>query len=472
MMPLQQIPKKILLGTVTILLLLKIILWIIFPDAGNDGPIYLSHTFSVLNGTPFLNNFLSEYIHVFNFPYLFGFINAPFYFIFSGTMFQGYSIFIWNILWIILFLYGSYILLKKSDKAILNIFFISLAFLVNTYTYSVRSEIFILPFFVLLQFQYEEAFIKGKPLFIYLAVPLTITVIGLMHPVAGLLACIFTLLFAIDKQIKFWKIAGMFLICGCFIVIFYLPVILIDVQSWKDNFLQVGYLQREHSVTDLAPLFKYISYNPLLFFLFFLVFVNSKNLYREILYWVFFGIVICYFHQSYYYQYLFAFLVWRIKETGSLNYTGWIWKLAAFFFVYGFSIVYILPFFQFTENQSYVQTYKNIEQYLVTNVAKFPQKKIWVPGDAAMPVLDKANVRLHWEYVLDYKKTMNKVDTSSVFFITHLNQAAYIKQYAFEPGVHLSMQQILAPVKGLITISPGFVRSDSLGLWQINVLNN
>src|SRR4051795_6210530 len=95
--PYQYSQKKTMI-LITVLLLLKIFFWSILPDTGADGPIYLSHTFSVLHGEPFHNSFLQEYIPVFNFPYLYGFINAPFYFLFTGTSMLGFSIFLWNII--------------------------------------------------------------------------------------------------------------------------------------------------------------------------------------------------------------------------------------------------------------------------------------------------------------------------------------------------------------------------------------
>src|ERR1700752_1658378 len=138
--------SRIFLGLITILLSFKIVLWIIYPDTGMDGPIYLSHTFSVLQGRPFHNYFLEEVLPVFNFPYMYGFLNAALYLPFTGTPFLGYSIFFWNIFFILLFLFFCSLVYRHDSRKNEKITLITFAFILNFYSYTLRSEVFILPF--------------------------------------------------------------------------------------------------------------------------------------------------------------------------------------------------------------------------------------------------------------------------------------------------------------------------------------
>jgi hypothetical protein len=466
--PYQYSQKKIVI-LITVLLLLKIFLWSVLPDTGADGPIYLSHTFSVLHGEPFHNSFLQEYIPVFNFPYLYGFINAPFYFLFTGTSMLGFSIFFWNIIWVVLFIYGCARMLSNDSQMNLKFGLLSFAFVLNLYSYSLRSEVFILPFFVLLYACLEKAVVKHKTVSLFLGVPLLITIIGLMHPVAGVLACVFTFLYLLDKKVGFAKIVLLFAANGVLVALMYLPVIWIDITAWKQNFLQIGYSERTHSFTDLSPFLKYISYNPVILVISFLVFANAKNIYQEIICWLLFFVVICYFHQSYYYHYLFAFLLWRVKETAISIPPRWIKFSYTMLIMAGAFVVFILPALQLAENLSYSNAYKNINRKIKDNVLAHPNKKVWVPGNYAMQILDKKNVRLHWPYLLDYKETMRKIDTSSVLYVTQQSQMEYINKLPLAQGEHLVIKQIIAPVKGLVTVSRSFKRSESIGLWEVDV---
>src|SRR4029078_7645010 len=85
---------SLLLG---LLLLLKLSLFIYFPMPNTDGPWSLSQTFSILNGHFFESTFAHSYMGFYNLPYMGCLLNVPFYFLFSNTSLQVYSIFLVNI---------------------------------------------------------------------------------------------------------------------------------------------------------------------------------------------------------------------------------------------------------------------------------------------------------------------------------------------------------------------------------------
>jgi hypothetical protein len=458
-----------------VLLYLFLLLWqctyyALFPNPGADGPIYLSHTFSVIQGYPFKNFFLEEYIRTFNFPYLYGFFNAPFYFLFKDSNFQVYSIFLWNIVWIILFLYGCYLTLKRGTSFLGKFTIISIAYLVSVYTNTLRSETFILPFFILLQFLLCKTFQFHQKVSEFLYAPLLLSIIGLMHPVAGVYGCVFAFLFAIDKKIPISKLIYFFLLCVVYTVILYLPVVMVDFDSWKLNFFQRGFIERTHTLTDIFVFLKYVSLNPSIIILVAVCILNTESIYKEIAYWIVIYFTIAFFHQSYYFQYLFSFALWRFSVLNSFKVplvlkTGFLAVV-----LYSISVTYFLRMFQIAENYQYAKTFRQILYYLKDSGNENPDRKVWVSGELAMPIINKPNAKLHWPFIVNYKMTMQPIDSSSVFYLDNIHQLDYIKQYYFIKNAYLEINEIIKPVKGLVTVSWNGKRSDSLGLWEVKVL--
>src|ERR1700704_2147824 len=91
--------NKYLLFSLLVLVLWKIILFIVFPFPGIDGVWSLSHTLSILRGNFFKSEFGHSFLEVFNYPYLFGLINVPFY---ARMIFGVYQIFVVSTVFIVL----------------------------------------------------------------------------------------------------------------------------------------------------------------------------------------------------------------------------------------------------------------------------------------------------------------------------------------------------------------------------------
>lgn len=464
---------RILKGIIAFLLGLKLAIWIVFPDPGVDGPMYLSHTFSVLDGALFHNNFLSGYIEVFNFPYLFGFFNAPFYYFFQGTFLQTYSIFIANIFWIVLFIAGVWFRYKDNGiPDVAKCLLLLTAYLSAVYTFTLRSETFIIPFLLLLTILLDKSFMKDSIFFKFVLIPFVIAVIGLMHPVAGLIACLLTGMYSLEMRMS---PAGLLLQGGLtllFVLLLYLPVVMLDFDHWKHDFLQVGFMNRQHSFTDFSPLLKFAAYNPGIILVILIIVYCSQERVKELLILILFLGVILFFHQSYYFQYLFVYGFWRLKRVSLENLQRILSAISMVcFFSYGFFIIYLLPAIQISENPAYVRTFKSIQLFLSKAVPGDPGHLIWIPGNFAMPVINHDNLRLHWYFILDYKATMKPIDGSSVFYVTNPRQIDYIRLYPFAKAPEISVTNIITPVKGLITVGDNLSRSDSLGLWRINIIN-
>jgi len=291
-----------------------------------------------------------------------------------------------------------------------------------------------------------------------------------MHPVAGVYGCIFALLYAIENNQSVSVIFIFFFVCVFYIAVLYLPVVFIDVDSWKLNFIQRGFIERTHSLIDISVFLKYVSLNPLIIFLALMCILNAESIFKEITFWLIIYFTIAYFHQSYYFHYLFSFALWRLSRVSSFR-VPVLFKIGFIIIVlYSMSITYFLRIFQIAENYNYAKTFKQILHYLENSEDETESKKVWVPGEIAMPILAKSNTRLHWSFIANYKGTMQPIDSTSIFYLDDLHQLDYIKQYSFVKNTNLKVQEIIAPVKGLLTISREGKRSDSLGLWEVKVL--
>jgi hypothetical protein len=464
--------KRQLVVLLFLLYFLRLVIKLVFPNPGVDGPLYLSHAFSVLRGKFFVNEFLQEHIPVFNFPYFFGLLNAPFYALFTGSFLMPYSIIILNLAWTACFLYFSFKYLKDDTSGIKKFALFSLAFAINSYINGTRSELFILPFFILLFVWLKKTFVERNKLYSLLLTPFLLSAIGLMHPVAGVFASLVALLYAHENKAGLKTTIQFFICVAVILSALYIPVIQIDFAAWKRDFLGVGFEKRRHSFIDVKPLLKYLVLNPALVILILIIVFNSKNRIKETIYFLFAYIVLGFFHQSYYFSYFLPFCLWRLKECEIVlinQKLRWGFLLTLF---YGFFLCFLLQIAQIAENPVYVRTYNRILGLVRNKARTESNKKVWLPADIAMTALDMPNVRLHWEYYLDYKDWVKKIDTSSVFYIVTMEQLEYVNKYPFVPHVSLNIKELIPPVKGLLTVSPDFHRSEAIGLWEATVVDD
>jgi hypothetical protein len=215
-----------------------------------DGPWALSHTFSILNGHFFESSFGHSYMGFFNLPYLYGLLNAPFYFLFKKTDLLIYSVFILNILWISITVVLAFFTLEKNNSRETKFFLFSFAFILSSYTYSLRPEIFLLPFLFLLQILLDRYKMNHRGGWL---VCLMAAIIGLVHPVGGFYAVFFILIYCIDSHIRFRNLLLLLLGTGVTIFVLYGPVVFYDVDLWRLNFFQRGFENDTRHIDPLLP---------------------------------------------------------------------------------------------------------------------------------------------------------------------------------------------------------------------------
>lgn len=379
-----------------------------------------------------------------------------------------YSIFIVNLILIALTLIISNSLLAKTTNGKEKFFVFALSFLLCSYTFNLRPEIFIFPFLLLLLHLMNQ-YKMGKKYAPYIAI-LT-AIIGLIHPVGGFYAVFFITAFFWENKLPFIKLVFFgFYIVGA-VAILYGPVVFKDVQLWQLNFFHRGFENDSRYVSLDRPL-KFLSYSlPLVVIIAANIFtVNRNKILREILLLVTLIVLLVFFARSYYYLYLFHFILWRlaVNERFHLNKFLKLSYVAAF--CVNLLLVYLFPPYQLLENKSFGSLFKQASVYVRETVVKNPDKQIWISPLLAMNGIDKRNSRLFLSNYQSLSDTTPSIDTSVIFLVTSAKDIATVQSYPINKNDSFAVEQIFQPIPGLIHIGLRTERSDSLALWSVKII--
>lgn len=449
-----------------VLLILKLSLFIYFPMPNPDGPWSLSHTFSIINGHFFESSFAHAYMGFYNLPYMGSLLSSPFYMLFTGTSWLIYSIFILNICWIIITLFLSYRMLKDRGDNGTTFFIFSTAFVLSTYTYSLRPEIFLLPFIFLLQYLLEKYTYNIHQAWL---ISFLSAVIGLSHPVGGFYAVFFLVIFCIDNSLGFRKLIPLLLGTGLFVILMYGPVVIYNFNLWQLNFIQRGF-ENDTRHIDLSYPIKFYTYSLPFFVVtvFYIINAPPKNRLKEIGYLLCCIFLLMLFMRSYYFPYLFHFVFWRLCKN-RISLTSKAAKIIYFVAALsGFSICYLIPFYQYFENRYYRDTFMHTLEYAKSTVQNNSSKHVWVPSIMAMSVIDQPNARMYIPYAEQLSGERSFIDSNTIYLVPYKNDVFNVLKYSIDVKDSFFVKNIIPPVKGLKRIGFMSSRTDSLGLWMIS----
>lgn len=404
----------------------------------------------------------------FNLPYLYGLLNAPFYLFFTNTSALVYSIFLLNILWISVTLILAFYVLKKTDDTETKFFLFAFAFVLSSYTYSLRPEIFILPFLLLLQISLDT-YQRNKNRW-WLPCLLT-AAIGLMHPVGGFYAVFFILIYCIDNRIGLQKLLLLLAGTGIAVIVLYGPIVFYDIGLWKLNFFHRGFENDTRHIDLYYPL-KFYSYSIPFFVLtvYNIWLSGKKEKSKEVLYLVICIALLLLFMRSYYLPYLFHFVFWRLslRKNFLLNKGKRIaFGLAAFA---GFFVCFGIPGYQVLENVAYRKVFINILDQARLTAERNNEKRIWVSTMLSMSVIDQPNSRLYLSNIEQLSGLKHIVDTGSIYLVTYKNDVNTIRHFNPAATDSIAVQQVYPPVRGLLRFGIQSARTDSLGLWMVTAV--
>jgi hypothetical protein len=291
---------------VALILFIGLIYNLFFPLPALDGPWYLSHAFSVINGHQFKNTFAADYIDFYNLPYLYGDLSAIFYFPFAHTTLNLYSIFIINFILILSLLFLYYKLYLSLNKKFDSIFiFFILAVIFSSATYLQRPET--IEQIIIILFHLYLIKNHAKPTFIYYIIYRSIHNSNTAYPSCrGIYTIAFFSLYSLEniRSFKQYFLSGL-----TTLIIFslsYLPVVMIDFAQWKLNFFTRSY-DNEQRGASFYHVIKFCTYAyPLVgFTLLFFSSLRKQSLLKELIIILLFVIILMPFGRYYYYAYFF-----------------------------------------------------------------------------------------------------------------------------------------------------------------------
>lgn len=448
-----------------LLLLIKLSLLLYFPMPNTDGPWALSHTFSILNGHLFESNFAHSYMGFYNLPYMYGILNAPFYYLFTNTQALIYSIFLLNIVWICSSLLFACKILRKQGDGGSAFFFFAFAFVLSTYTYSLRPEIFALPLLFWLHLLLNRY--KETGLYSWVICLLAAT-IGLIHPVGGFYAVFFIAAYAFQEKIKFSKILLLLAGIGISVLALYGPVILSNLQLWQLNFFHRGF-ENDTRHIDLSYPIKFYFYSvPFAALTVYTIWqCTPRERWKEVVYIFACISLLMLFMRSYYLPYLFHFVAWRLSLKTAKKAGKWFTALYYVSFVGGIFLCLGIPIYQLYDNCAYRNTFMDILSYTKKEAERYPSKKIWVPSVISMNIIDQPCARLFVPNIEQLSGNKQVCDSNSIYLVHTKRDIPVIAGFTKADSDSMTVLQVISPVKGLIRTGTTGERTDSIGLWEI-----
>lgn len=454
------------------LLITKTLLFVWLPFPNGDGPWSLSHTLSIIDGNFFQSTFGHSFISFYNLPYVSSLINVPFYFI---NLFGRYQIFVVNVIYLtfLLFLIRKYLYRQLSPQTKDFVFLlVSLTILTSTYTYSLRVELLIMIFMMLLLLFLTKRNFEFNVKNIFVA-SFLVSIIGLMHPVAGFFGFSFAVLVFYEKGADIYSFVKLGSLVLIWLLILYGPIVQLDFYSWKFNFFQRGY-QEDYRGLQLSSFVKYLALTPVALVLIVLHFYfihktdNVRKVYIEIAYLLLFIFLLFAFSRSYYYPYLIIFLVYRISIFGhnwnlSNNKTKWISMILLVAPIF----THYLPTAQLVENPEYAKKWNEILDHVEEEIEADPNRIVWVSPYMGGTGMFYSNTRMHFSYYNKIAGGPPSVSENDLLLAEQPSSIAYLKR--FYENKELELIELVQPTKGLFRLEFPLRRSEEIGLWRIAV---
>ena len=123
----------------------------------------------------------------YNLPYMYGLLNAAFYYWFANTNVLMYSIFLLNMLWISVSLLLAFKTLDEPGDNKLRFYLFAFSFVLSTYSYSLRPRFSSYRFCFAFSYYWTDT-LRKKKIVLAIAICLLTAIIGLVHPVGGFYA--------------------------------------------------------------------------------------------------------------------------------------------------------------------------------------------------------------------------------------------------------------------------------------------
>jgi hypothetical protein len=241
-----------------------------------------------------------------------------------------------------------------------------------------------------------------------------------------------------------------------------------DAKYWAYNFFARFAEGDARDKIDPLLFAKYAVYNVPIFVVYFVMLLNIKNfkkIFQELLILAIFVAILSPFNRSYYFPYIQVLVLWRILCIDNARVPGWI----------GIFVLLIVPFFthywptfQQIENRAYAAEFRKIIETTYTYRDVAVNHKLWVPAPIAMPVISQPGTRQHFSFRQRFFGEGISLVQGDVILCTSQQELDYIMRQLQVPKESLSTKELIAPVRGLLTLTPFMDRSAPIGLWEIS----
>ncbi len=454
---LTKIEIRLLSAFVFLLLVSKTIVYVIMPTTQQDPIMTISQVFSYLNGYHHSSLFAHAYLDDFIKAPVLSWIGYPY---FSVVPVNAFSLYCFHLVFIFINTLLIYLITKNRQLVNPWFYIIAVAYIFSSYTFGMRVESVTITF-VFMNILVWYLNIKDAMKLILLA--LFTALAGLLHPVAGIVAGIFTFINVVNERrfifFLLYLVAGVvaaFIISGGYLL------------EYLQFFL--GHDEMEGHLFVPSTIIQYSVLSVPLIVLCVILILNSPSKKKVFfLINVFFLLIMC-FGRSYYYVYaigmmLLIVLIFRFNEIQAYQK-----MMMGAAMIFAFLMTVGLPAYQLIENPAYGEKMRAMQAATRKFSEELPDSiKIWVPGSVGMAVIEKPNSRFHMKIYI-YQPNIQKqldFDQNDVVIIDNYKDRKYIQQLIGIKGYAIHFENYIEPTKGLVTSSSLFRnRSDSIGLWH------
>ncbi len=455
----------------------KTALWLHLPLPSVDGVQSLSHTYSLLRGDFLHSIFLHHWMEIYQLPYGYGVATAPVMALLPfGTVNNFFAA---SLIFALAPAAAAGALLATAPARHSRGFtaLVALALFLYPHFWIMRPEsitVFLLLLCLLLLRGYPQRPRRG-PL---LASAFFVVFAGLTHPLAGLIGILLVTLMALETRWGWKHLIGFYALAALFLALLYLPIILLDVNLWVENFL--GFFTREEprgfsAFVDLrTSLPRFLVWGAPLLLLYLAAIARSgagwrSALLRDALFGLLFAVPVVVAGKGAYYTYLLVFIIWRLAFVPrALSVPA---PLAVLVLVVAPLWTHYFPTFQNLENPRYGENVRAIMQQVDAYSGRGDAGMIWVSSQLGMPLIDEryARIILNYYAVRRYPQPV-AVEAGDEFLYQWADEARVIfENYTVTPD-NTETEVLVEPVPGLLTFESLLrERLPDIGLWRITV---
>jgi hypothetical protein len=456
-----------------VLILWKIALWLNLPLPTTDGVQSLSHTFSLMRGQPLLSTLWHNWMPIYQLPYGFSLAAFPLMALLPFGLTHNY--FAASLLFALAAGAAAWFLVRSNRAADrVTAALAALAVFVYPHLWVMRPESVTIPLLLVTLGLIRRAADPPRPPLLAL-IGLLIAYAGIAHPLGGLIGTIALTGAAFERRWPLRRLFGAYALIGLFAAALYLPVVLIDVGQWVENFL--GFFTREEPrglrelATAGADAARFVGWGlPLIVLYGRTLLVDVRRapnlLIREGALLLAFSAPILLAGAGSYFTYLIVLLVWRLAALPAAGRPPR-WLMAALLIVLP-AFSHYLPTIQALENPRYSATVRAALAEVERYAGRTEPGLVWISVRLALPIADEPYARVIANYYQlgRYPEPIPVAPGDVLLTMWEAELETIRANYALDPSARI--EAIIEPVPGPLTVESLLrARQPAVGLWRI-----